>query len=142
MNADALWDSDQFRPPRWLRWLAVAVVAVGILYTSLLDPRGSGLAPLGPLGLVGMDKWLHAAAYAGLAGTLAVALAPGWRPKRVAGLALILAVAYGVGIEFAQAPLPERSFSVVDMAADAVGAGVGVVGWRVLERLAGRLTRR
>jgi VanZ family protein len=146
MNADALRDPDQFRPPGWLRWLAVAIVAAGILYASLIDPPSSGLAPLGPLGLVGMDKWLHALAYAGLAGTLAVALAPGRgvgrSTGRVALLALVFAVGYGVGIEFAQAPLPERAFSVADMAANATGSGVGVGGWRVLERLVERFSRR
>jgi VanZ family protein len=125
MNADALLDLDQFRPPRWLRWLAVAVVAGGIFYASLLAAPTSGLAPLGPLGLIGVDKWLHALAYVGLAGTLAVALVPGRRTRRVAVLALVFTVGYGVAIEFAQAPLPERAFSVADMVANAIGAMLG-----------------
>jgi VanZ family protein len=139
MTIDGFGDPDRYRSPRWLRWAAVAVVAGGILYASLLDPPTSGLAPLGPLGLLGMDKWLHALAYAALAGTVALALAPRAGTARVVVLAVIVSVAYGVGIEFAQAPLPERSFSVADMAADAVGVGVGVVGWRVGVGLVGRL---
>ena len=154
-NADAL------RPPQWLRWAAVAVVAGGIFYASLLAAPDTGLPPLGPLGTFGMDKWLHALAYAGLAGTLAVALAPGrttgratttmratttgrtttagLSAVRVAVLALVLATGYGVGIEFVQAPLPKRYFSVVDMVANATGAVSGALGWRVGLGFVGRL---
>jgi len=142
MNSRALGEPNRVRPPVWLRWLAVAVVAGGIFYVSLLVAPTSGLAPLGPLGLVGMDKWLHALAYVGLAGTLAVALAPDREAGRVALLALALAVGYGVGIEFAQAPLAERAFSVADMAANATGASLGVAGWRVGERLVQRFAPR
>ncbi|WP_128476488.1 VanZ family protein [Halorussus pelagicus] len=126
------------RPPTWLRWVAVAVVAGGIFFASVLDSPSSGLAALGPFETFGMDKWLHALAYAGLAGTLASALAPGRSPAVTAALAGLLAVGYGVGIEFVQAPLAERSFSVADMVADAVGAGVAVLGWRVLVGLVNR----
>jgi VanZ family protein len=125
MNVDA------FRLPRWFRWTLVAVVAGGIFYASVLDSPGSGVPSLGPLGIFGMDKWLHALAYAGLSGALAVALAPRARLPQVMALAVLLAVGYGVGIEFVQAPLPERYFSVADMAANAVGAVVAVLGWRI-----------
>lgn len=126
------------RLPNWLRWFVVAVVAGGILYASVLDSPSTGLPAVGPLGLFGIDKWLHALAYAAFAGSLAVALAPGRSPAAVAALAALFAVGYGVGIEFAQAPLAERHFSVADMAADAVGAILAVVVWRVGVGLVGR----
>ncbi|WP_321112156.1 VanZ family protein [Halorussus salinisoli] len=129
---------DAVRPPTWLRWVAVAVVAGGIFFASVLDPPSSGVPSLGPLGTFGMDKWLHALAYAALAGTLASALAPGRSPTVVAALAGLLAVGYGVGIEFVQAPLAARSFSVADMVADAVGAGMAVLGWRAFVGFVGR----
>jgi len=125
------------RPPTWLRWAAVAVVAGGIFVASVLDPPSSGVPALGPFGAFGLDKWLHALAYAGLAGTLASALAPGRSPALTAALAGLLAVGYGVGIEFVQAPLAERSFSVADMAANGLGAVLAVLGWRLLVKLAG-----
>ncbi|NHN59954.1 MULTISPECIES: VanZ family protein [Halorussus] len=125
------------RPPRWLRWATVVLIAGGILYASVLDSPSSGLPALGPLGLVEIDKWLHALAYAALAGSLAVALAPGRSPAVVAGVAALLAVGYGVGVEFVQAPLAARHFSVADMVADAVGAGIAVLGYRVLVGLMG-----
>ncbi|WP_115864039.1 VanZ family protein [Halorussus litoreus] len=126
MNFDAV------RPPRWLRWAAVAFVAGGIFYASVLASPSSGLPSMGPLGVLRIDKWLHATAYAGLAVTLANAFAPRARTARVVIFAVLLSVGYGVGVEFAQAPLAERSFSLADMAANAVGAGLGVVAWRAL----------
>ncbi|UPW01221.1 VanZ family protein [Halorussus gelatinilyticus] len=128
---------DALRPPTWLRWLAVAVVAGGIFYASVLDSPSSGLPSLGPLGVFGIDKWLHALAYAALAGALAGALAPGRSPAVTAALAALLSVGYGVGIEFVQAPLARRHFSVADMLADGVGAGAAVLGWRLLVNFAG-----
>jgi VanZ family protein len=131
-------NDDGFRLPAWLRWSAVAFVAAGILYASLLDSTGGALSPMGPFGVFGMDKWLHALAYAALAGTLATALAPGRSPAVVAALAALLAVGYGVGLEFAQAPLAERYFSVADMVADAVGAFLAVLVWRLGVGFVGR----
>ncbi|UPV75143.1 VanZ family protein [Halorussus limi] len=129
---------DALRPPRWLRWLAVAVVAGGIFYASVLDSPSSGLPSLGPLGVFGIDKWLHAFAYAALAGALAAALAPGRTPAVVAALAALLSVGYGVGIEFVQAPLAQRHFSVADMVADGAGAFVAVLAWRLCVGFVGR----
>lgn len=130
--------SSVLRPPAWLRWLAVGVVAGVLFYGSVLDSPGTGLPSLGPLGAFGLDKWLHALGYAALAVALAGALAPRASTVRVVVLAAILSVGYGVVIEFAQVPVPERSFSVGDILADAVGAGVGAAAWRafvgVLER--------
>lgn len=128
---------DGFRPPRWLRWTAVAVVAGGIFYASVLDSPSSGLPAWGPFGFLRIDKWLHAVAYAALAVTLAEALAPRARATRVVVIAALLSVGYGIGIEFVQAPLAERSFSVADMVADAVGAGLGVGAWRGFVGLVG-----
>jgi len=129
--------SDRFRPPRRLRWFAVAFVAGGILYASLLDSPSSGLGAFGPLGVFGRDKWLHALAYAALAGTLASALAPHRGPAIAAALAGLLAAGYGVGIEFAQAPLAERHFSFADVAANVTGAALAVLGWRAIVGLVG-----
>lgn len=136
MNLDAV------RPPAWLRWLAVAAVAGTIFVGSVLDPPSSGVPSLGPLGAFGLDKWLHAVAYAGLAGTLAVALAPGRAPAAATALAVALAVGYGVGMEVVQAPLAERSFSVGDVVANVLGAGLGALGWRLLVGLVSRSASR
>jgi VanZ family protein len=109
--------------PRWLQWAGVALVAGFILYASLFDSPGDALSPLGPLGIFGLDKWLHALGYAALGGSLAVALKGDVDRGVVA--AAVAATLYGVGIEFAQAPLAERYFSFGDMAANALGAVLG-----------------
>ena len=136
---------DRFGLPAWPRWLAVAAVAGVLFYGSVLDSPGAGLPSLGPFGLFGLDKWLHALGYAALAGALAVALAAHDRFRtrlvRIVALAVLLTVGYGVGIEIVQATIPERSFSVGDIVADVVGAGVGAVGWRALVGLATRTER-
>jgi VanZ family protein len=122
------------RLPAPIRWGLVTLVAGVILYSSLIEPPGAGLAPAGPFGLVGLDKWLHALAYGALAAVLAVALAR----DALAALVLVvcLAIGYGIGIELVQATVPERSASALDAAADACGALASVAGWRALARRA------
>lgn len=116
------------RAPR-VRWSAVGVVALALLVAAVV-PGGAGAPTTGPLGAVGLDKWLHAAGYLALAATLTWAL-----DRRVddgpdlavagPGLAVVVAVGYGVALEVVQAPLATRSASTGDALADAAGAIVG-----------------
>jgi len=111
-----------------LRWAAVAVVAAGIVVASVSP--SSGAAVRGPLGVVGADKYLHALAFAGFALVLAYALAR--RDPTVAAVAVLVGtVAFGLAIELLQLPLAHRSFDWLDLVADAVGATVVAVGWRL-----------
>lgn len=128
-------------PPRWLRWAVVTVVAGSIFVASVLDPPSSGVPALGPLGLVGFDKWLHTAAYAGLGFVLFVALVPPRHPERALAVAVVVAAVYGVGIELVQGPLPERSLDAADALANAFGALVGGVAGIVARRLVKRVVR-
>ncbi|WP_158055534.1 VanZ family protein [Halorussus halophilus] len=125
--------------PRWIRWSAVALVCGVVFYASVLASPTGGGPSVGPFGVFGLDKWLHGLAYAGLGAAVAYALQADKHLPRAVGIAFVVAVAYGVFIEFAQAPIPERHFSVADMLADAVGAALGVVVFAglfvVLERL-------
>ncbi|WP_132057930.1 VanZ family protein [Halorussus amylolyticus] len=130
---------DRLRPPGWLRWVGVVAVAGVIFYSSVIEPPSSGVPHTGPLGLFGFDKWLHVLAYGGLAGALATALAPGRGVGRAVVLAAALALAYGVGIEFAQAVVPTRAFSVGDILANVVGVTVGAVCWRTAFAVTQRL---
>lgn len=133
------------RVPPSARWLLVALVAGGILVASVL-PRSTGVTPPpgpGPVGVVGADKWLHALAYAGLAGTLLYALAPTGRSTlTVVTIVLGLAAAFGLAVELIQVPLPTRRFEPLDAAANAVGATAAiVVRWAVAELLGARSPR-
>ncbi|SDF01049.1 VanZ family protein [Halorientalis regularis] len=131
--------SPPVRVPGPVRALPAVCYAVVVLVASVVDPPAGGVAPTGPLGLVGVDKWLHAVGYATL--TLLVAYALRATTGRRIALAVALAVAYGGGIEVVQTLAPFRVFSLADMLANAVGAGLaGLVLWvetrrRASERL-------
>jgi VanZ family protein len=98
------------------RWGVVGVLALVVLVASLVP--GGGAAVSGPLGVVGLDKWLHALAYAALAGAVTYADGRAW-------VGVLAAVAYGVLVELLQLGVPYRSASTLDAVADVVGALVG-----------------
>lgn len=113
-------------PPRRLRVAAALGVALALTAASVV-PTGGSVSLTGPLGVVGLDKWLHGLGYAGLAGVTAFALVDDVRVDvRLAARTAAAAVAYGVGIELVQAALPYRTFSLADAAANGVGAVAGV----------------
>jgi VanZ family protein len=110
----------------WPRaWWPALLVAAGIFAAS--STRGSKL----PGGwLPGMDKAVHAAIYALLAALVARAhwLRSGGAPTGRSLVALAgLALAYGVTDEVHQLFVPGRQFELADLAADALGAALGVL---------------
>lgn len=114
---------DSFVASPRVRFGLVAVWALVLLYASVSDPSGTPLARSGPLGLFGVDKWLHAGGYAVLAVLLAYALLPRWRDVRRGSIAaLLLAGGYGLAMELLQAPLAYRSFDPLDATANVLGA--------------------
>ncbi|WP_338729801.1 VanZ family protein [Haladaptatus sp. DJG-WS-42] len=114
-----------------VRYALPLTVAGAILFMSVIKPPSSGISSWGPLGLFHLDKWLHSLAYAGQAGVLAMVLNK-YRHGRLA--AFVLALGYGITIEFIQYPLPERSFDLADIAANSVGAAIGVLAWVLVGR--------
>ena len=75
----------------------------------------------------GLDKYLHAALYAGLGALLVRALAGGWHRRPTAGIvvaAILIAAAYGVSDEFHQSFVPTRNVEAMDVVADTAGAAV------------------
>ncbi|WP_224268114.1 VanZ family protein [Haloprofundus salinisoli] len=115
-------------PPR-LRWAAVVVVAGGVFVASVVTPPSDGVPALGPFGLVGADKWLHAAAYAVVAGTLSHALST--RVQRASLGGFVGGSVYGLGIELVQGLVPARQFDLLDAVANGVGAALGAGLWVV-----------
>jgi VanZ family protein len=75
------------------------------------------------------DKTAHVAAYALLA-VLVVRACAGGLPARITArtgiLALVVTVAYGASDELHQACVPGRTADLLDVAADAAGAAIGV----------------
>lgn len=123
--------------PRPLRWAIVLAVAGTILYYSILTPPGSGSFRTGPLGVFPYSNWLHFLAYGGLAVVLAYALhdseLPDWQ---VLAVVFAVSVGYGVAMELLQATVPSRTFDVMDVVINAIGAVVAVGCWQLIRRYA------
>ncbi|MFC7045593.1 VanZ family protein [Halobacteriaceae archaeon GCM10025711] len=120
---------------RRVRFGLVVAYAAYLFVASVVDPPSNALSPAGPLGLVGLDKWLHAVAYAGLAFAVAYAILA--HTPRDYLVVVLAAVAFGAGIEVVQYGLPERAFDVADMAANAVGAVLATACWWATVRVTG-----
>lgn len=117
-------------------WLAVVAIAIAVLVASVLPLPENGSPVAGPLGAVGADAWLHAVGYAAVAGSLAVALATGGRSSAaVLAYAAVVAMVYGLVIEFLQAPVPTRAFEPADLVANAVGVLASLLALYVAARL-------
>lgn len=108
--------------------IAATILAVLIAVVSLLPPRGTPGVEIADLGEV-LATVGHTIAYAAL-GALAVLAQRRPRPS----LALVGVVAYGALLEIAQGALGLRSFQWTDIAANAVGALVGVLIATLLSR--------
>lgn len=114
--------------PRVVRWtLALGLLAL-LAYLSLA-PRpevpGADLLPVPALS--------HALMYAALAFALAYALARWDRlPREKMAAVFALAVAYGALMEVGQLFRPTRSFQLLDLAMNALGAAIGAA-WCLIE---------
>lgn len=129
---------DRFVAPASVRFGLVAAWALVLLYASVSDPSGAGLSRTGPLGAVGVDKWLHAGAYAAFALVLAYALVPRCRGTRRGLLStLVLAGGYGIAMEILQSPLAYRSFDPLDATANLLGAFAIVLAVALASRVTG-----
>jgi len=106
------------------RWVAVALWATVIYMLS--DQSKLPTAP----GLSSQVTSIagHLVAYGILGFLLAAALQEsGAGPRRVARLALVLAVLYGISDEWHQSFVPGRVPSLGDLLADAIGAALGIM---------------
>lgn len=117
-------------PGRIGRSHLVALVAVAILIGSVLPHPPAALGAPGPFGGVRLDRWLHVGPYALLAATVLLTLRGREVSRRhTVVLAFVVVVAYGLGMELLQLPLPTRAFDLVDLGADTVGAAMAVGLW-------------
>jgi len=115
----------------WL-WGPAVGWALVVLVASLVHLPGAATPTTGPFGVLPADKWQHGLAYAVLGGLVARAL--GRATVRAALLAVGLAVGVGLGVELCQSFVAWRTASLADGAANAVGAVVGVAGWRLVAK--------
>jgi VanZ family protein len=87
--------------------------------------------------LPGLDKLAHFAVYGLLAATLIRACRPAMRqawPGRVAAIAIIWCLLYGITDEFHQSFVPGRFADAGDILADTLGALIVSVGWLLVRR--------
>jgi VanZ family protein len=124
------------REPR-ARYALFAFAAAAVFVASVVDPpTGGAVTAVGsapsPLG-VPLDKWVHAATYAVLAGLLCYATRA--RTTRAVLLAAVAVAGYGFAIELVQATLPARTFEPADALANAAGAVLAALAWRAVAAL-------
>lgn len=114
-------------PPPPVRRIAVTtlVVVVATLCWALVTPG------MGPGERFGADKIAHASAFA-LVGSLA---AIAWPGRRAAVLSFLGLVLLGALTELAQMIVPYRSASLGDVAADVIGAAIGISAIFLIRRL-------
>jgi len=117
-------------------------LAMGLLFYQSHQPGDSFALP----DIDHIDKLLHCLAYAVLGLAFLFALPPQWRRQRPvqAGCATVLfCLLYGVLDEWHQSFIPGRFSGVDDVAADAAGGVVAVVGdwtwrrWRTIMKTSG-----
>jgi len=126
--------------PLWLRAVLVLATFGVLIYYSIVPAPGSGSITYGPLGMIPYSMWLHFLGYMGLAIVLSYASATVRRPQSQILLGVfVVTVGCGIAVEVLQLTLPTRTFSVLDMAINALGAGVGVTLWYLFDRLVARV---
>jgi VanZ family protein len=121
---------------RTIRYGAVVIFAVILLFLSVKDPGTTSTYYYGPFGVIRRDKWSHAIGYAMFTAIIAYAfVAPAETGRRYRlALSVCLAVAFGVCMELLQWPIPHRTMSVIDAIADIIGSCLLAVVWMWMTR--------
>lgn len=105
---------------RVVKWGILLVYAAFLAYLSLRPHSGSAVdEAVNALG----RGYLHVPAYALLAVLLSWLVRSGMRPR--AGVAFVIAFAYGAVLELAQIAVPTRTFNTLGLGLDAAGAVAG-----------------
>lgn len=118
-------------------WGLTGFLAV-LAFVASVVPVPLGDRAVGSIGPVPLDAVAHFLGYAALGASLASVIGarrddspvPGW-PVAIALVAVV--TVYGAGLEAVQTALPWRQGSMVDVAANALGAVLGVgamLGWQ------------
>ena len=121
--------------PAWIRWGVVFALASFIFYASIITVPPETAIDTRPE-IIPLDKWRHFLAYTALGNALAYATID-WETDTQLAAASIIAVTviYGVGIEFGQSYTPNRSFSIGDAYANALGGILVIPFYLIRSRL-------
>ena len=117
-----------------------SICAVAIYAGSLAPP--TGLGGFSFFSFPGADKLIHVGVYA----VFALSIIRGWQREKMPPLDLhvmvfALALVYGAMIEVFQALTPYRTFEMLDIAADGIGAILGQVTWHLVMMRWGKRTK-
>ena len=126
--------------PFWIRAVFVLGALGGLVYYSIVPAPGTGSVSHGPFGVIPYSMWLHFVGYMGLAIVFSYAsyTVPRPQPQILFGV-FVVTVGCGAAVEMLQLTLPTRTFSVIDILVNALGAGVGVTLWYLFDRIIARL---
>ena len=102
-------------------------IALFVLIYVLLTLPGNDFPKNPFLELIHFDKWVHIGLFAGLVFLFCYPLMVKYHYKKsVYFIIVILAIVYGVGMEYVQKYFTvDRSFDITDMLADAAGSIIG-----------------
>jgi len=126
--------------PFWIRAVFVLGVLGGLIYFSIVPAPGTSSVSHGPFGVVPYSMWLHFAGYMGLAIAFSYASYTVSRPySQILFGVFVVTVGCGATVEILQLTVPTRTFSVIDMLVNTLGAGVGVTLWYLFDRIIARL---
>lgn len=121
--------------PFWIRTVFVLSVLGGLVYFSIVPAPGTGSVSHGPFGVISYSMWLHFLGYMGLAIAFSYASHTVPRPhSQVLFGVFVVTVGCGAAVEMLQLTLPTRTFSILDILVNALGAGVGVILWYLFDR--------
>lgn len=112
--------------PLWVRLLLTVSAVSTILYFSIVPPPGSRSISYGPLAMLPRSIWMHLGSY------LALAVVIGYASYTLPWIdwqlwVFITTVGIGISIEVLQYMLPTRTFSLVDIGVNALGAAIGIL---------------
>lgn len=122
--------ADALAVPTPARFSLVSVFAIAVVIASVMKAPAAPFAKLGPLGLFGIDKWVHVWSYALFTFLLAYA----YLASRVRVLVVIAtaSILFGTGVELIQSTVPWRTMEFADVLANTAGMGIALVVWRVV----------
>lgn len=110
------------------RYALTGGFAMAVVVASMMHAPADPFARQGPLGLFGIDKWVHVGSYALFAALLAYA----YFAQTALALLTIAAttILFGIGVELVQSTIPWRTMEFADVVANSIGAVIGLVVWR------------
>lgn len=111
-------------------WLKSKVLAIAwlLLMCILFVIPGSALPEQNWFADIQLDKWVHIGLFSVLVFLWASAFDLGLPSN--SWIVIAIAILYGIAVEFVQKTwIPNRSFDLYDVVADAIGSVVGLIVW-------------